>query len=194
MHRNADDLLAYVSADNRAALYRCRWSQPDAEDIVPALAQLLHASDRTIVVQALNALHCIGPAARASIPNAIPLLDHPDTVVREAAITTLAQVGLDTPAGVLPHLLAASARPEHLVTLLFAFINLATPSPEALPFVCQAFEHPKGHVRRLALRALAAINAPNSVLAPILQRATSDPNADVRSAAAKLSQRSPTAT
>ncbi|MCA8999668.1 MAG: armadillo/beta-catenin-like repeat-containing protein, partial [Planctomycetaceae bacterium] len=63
MTKDERELLNQFNAENRAILYRCRWSPADAEIVVPELIRLLGSDDPHVVDEALRALFCIGTPA-----------------------------------------------------------------------------------------------------------------------------------
>lgn len=160
-----------------------------ATEAVAALSVMLAGAERDVVLSALVALHGLGPAAQDSLPAVVGLFNHPDADVQRAAVTTAAQVGRQRACELVALLLSSRLTEQHPDVLLMALATLGPQGTEAISFAVQAFNDPRGRVRKLALRALAALQAPAGVLVPIMRRARTDRHAAVRAAARGLSAR-----
>ena len=148
MDEAAHELLERLSADNHALLYRCRWSQERADDVVPQLTRLLSHRNASIHQEALRALHRIGPAAVAAAPAIARLTQHADLLTRRCAVGALGSVALEDPSVAIQHLIAAIGDGQTVVDALHSIIPLGSGAAEALPAVIQAYGSPKARIRR----------------------------------------------
>jgi HEAT repeat protein len=178
-------LLTEVNANNREVLYRCRWSEETASDIVPKLVALLTHDTPTVVAESLRALHCIGPRAVTAAAPIERLLEHPDPNVSHLAVSTLGRVCLEDPGVATQPLIEAANRPALLEVVLLALIDFGPAGAMASPLFVRAFDSRSAKTRRLAVRALRASQASDPASIQVLERARVDSNAEVRKAATR---------
>jgi hypothetical protein len=178
-------LLTEVNANNREILYRCRWSEEAASDIVPKLVALLTHDKPTVVAESLRALHCIGPRAVRAAAAIARLLEYPDPIMVHLAVSTLGRVCLEDPGLAIQPLIEAGNRPTLLDVVLFALIDFGPAGAIASPLFVRAFDSRSAKTRRLAVRAIRASQATDPASIQVLERARVDSNAEVRKAAAR---------
>lgn len=178
-------LLKEVNANNREVLYRCRWSEETASEVVPKLVLLLTHDTPAVVSESLRALHCIGSSAIGAAAPVERLLEHSDPLVSHLAVSTLGRVALENPELAIAPLIEAANRPALLEPVLFALINFGTAAAIASPLFVRAFDSRSAKTRRLAVRALRASQATDPDSIQVLERARLDSNGEVRKAAAR---------
>ena len=183
--KTAAAFLKQVNANNREVLFRCRWSEEAASEVVPKLIALLAHRTPTVVSETLLALHCIGPHAVGAAATIERLIEHHDAIVSQLAVSTLGHVSLENPELAIAPLIEAATRPALVEPVLFALINFGPAAAIASPLFVRAFESRSAKTRRLAVRALRASQATDPVAKKVLERARVDSNAEVRKAAAR---------
>jgi HEAT repeat protein len=181
--------LDAVEADYRAILYKARWDEAAASDVVPQLMALLDSEDRDTLLRTLRAFVTIGPLALDAAPKITPLLRSPDPLVFQAAAIALAVVSLRKPDAAIKPLIEAADVAGQEKYVMLALIEFGKAAKSANPVFVRAFDHRSASIRRLALRGLAAIESDEKVLSKVLRRAAEDKSKEVREYAAKLLSR-----
>jgi hypothetical protein len=105
--------------------------------------------------------------------------------VSHLAVSTLGRLCLDRPDAAVPALLAAAEHPHLLDSVLAASINFGNGASCAAPLFARAYQSRKAKIRRLAVRAILSSRVSDPVSLGIVEQARSDPNGDVRKAAAR---------
>jgi len=181
--------LNSVEAENRAALYKSRWDEAAASQIVPKLVALLDSDDRDILSRALRAFVTIGPLACEGAPKLAQLLQSSENWVFEAAAVALACVSLREPRPAVHALVEAANTPGREKYAMLALIQLGEAAKPATPAFARCSEDRSAGIRRLALRGLLVIGADDDILSRILCQAASDKSKEVRECALQLSRR-----
>lgn len=178
-------ILNRVNADNRAELYRCRWSKPDVERLVPELGELLNSESPEIIREGLRALYCIGMPANSLATQVSALTQSSDPMTKRLAVLTLGAI-----AHKMPHICVepiASVLIDKMccrdALRILAFIGPA--AHESLDRIKPLFLDPDAKVRKAAVEAVSAINVSDPVVVHLLRRATMDRSKVVRDAANK---------
>lgn len=185
MTANEHPLLAHVQADNYAALYRCRWSAPDAEALVPQLAALLSNPNPVVVDEALRSLFRIGSPAASAAPEVAKLTRSSQPITRRLAVQTLGQIAHGDPercVAALTELLTDETCCRDVLRIL-AFIG--TPARQAYDAVTQLYAHRDARVRKAVVETAAAIADERSAVVEFLKAATRDGSKIVRDVAQK---------
>ena len=97
MSADEQAVLDRVNAENWAELYRCRWSTPDAQRVVPQMVQLLRSDDPEVVDEALRALFRIGTAAISAAEPVARLTQSDSPITKKLAVLTLGQIAHTVP-------------------------------------------------------------------------------------------------
>lgn len=185
----ADEFLDSLEADDRARLYRARWDEVAAGEVVPRLAGLLAGlvggRSRDVTARCLGALVVIGPAARGALDAALPHLASGDQELAGLAAHAVGRVALGDPAAAVGPL-ADAFRPGIEEPVMLALLGLGPAAQAAAPVFARAFGHGSARVRRLALRGLKEIEAPAPVVEAVLARARADRSGAIREYARKL--------
>ncbi|QDT57987.1 HEAT repeat protein [Stieleria bergensis] len=181
-------VLDEVNADKWAMLYRCRWSQPDADRVVPQLTELLDSTNPLITHESLRALFRIGtPAARAA-PRVAELTESDDSMTRRLAVLALGQIAHTIPDACVGPLASALSDAECCRDALRALAFIGSEAHNALDQVKPLFSNPDAKVRKAAVMAASAINAADTEIIELLHRAVADRSKIVREAASKCLQ------
>jgi hypothetical protein len=180
-----DETLDALEANHRARLYKARWNDAAAAEIVPQIVGLLGSPSRDIVLRALRALVTIGPAARGALEAVRPHLESTDPAVAETAVWAFGRVALWDPVAAVGPLVAAF-RPGLEKPVMHSLLGLGPAAGSAATVFAQAFEHKLAGVRRLALRGLKEIQASPQIVEAVLAQARADRSSAVREYARKL--------
>jgi len=168
-------------------------------EFVPALIEALHDPDEKVRQNAINALGAIGPAAEPAVPALIDVLRNsprtekgasgPSKLAgnsRSAAAAALGRIGPRAKGAV--QALAAALNDENLPVRRWSATSLGeigVDARSAVPALVRALGQSDVQVRRDAIASLGKIGVEPEVIAS-LQAAASDPDAEVRNAAAKI--------
>jgi HEAT repeat protein len=182
-------ILNRVNADNWAALYRCRWSQPDAQELVPQLRELLESEDPLTTDEALRALFRIGPQAVSAAPEVAILTRSENPITKQLAVLTLGQIAHNVPSLCVEPLALALADPLCCRDAMRSLAFIGSKAIGALDRVLQKFSDPDAKIRKAALVTATAIDTTNPAVAELIDNAFSDRSKNVRDAAAKLKQK-----
>ncbi len=181
-------ILDRVNADNWAVLYRCRWSKPDAEHVVPDLAQLLESESPQITQEALRALFRIGTPAVSAAPHVARLTRSLDHMTKHLAVLTLGQIAHTNPGLCVEPLASALNDPICCRDALRALAFIGLEANRALDRVKPLISDPDTKVRKAAVVTAAAINVSDPDVIKLLRRASADRSKVVREAAGKFLQ------
>lgn len=185
MSADEQDILDHLKADDREKLYRCRWSPPDAERVVPQLIQLLESHDVQIVDEALRSLFCIGaPAVAAAMPVA-RLTQSPLPITKHLAVLTLGQIADTAPELSVGPLTSVLNDPMCCRDAMRALAFMGPKAEASLEHIVPFFNDPIAKVRKSAIVAAALIHADHPEVVEGLRRATGDRSKIVREAAHK---------
>jgi hypothetical protein len=185
--KSASEILSGLAVDNRALLYRCRWSQDDADRIIPQLIHILYDHDDTIVHEALRSLFTIGaPAARASA-SVIPLTTSTNQMTRQLAVLTLGQIAHHEPDVCVSPIAKTLQDPEcrHDALRILAFIGGG--AREALSDVIACYESADAKTRKLALKGALSIDSDSTATHGLIEKAKRDRSKIVRDVISKMS-------
>jgi len=185
MVTNEQAILDRVNADNWAVLYRCRWSKPDAEQVVPELAKLLESEDRQVTNEALRALFRIGPPAASAAPEVAKLTQSQDPMTKRLAVLTLGQIAHEFPAICVEPLALALSDPTCSRDALRSLAFIGPEAIGALEYVKPLFLNADAEIRKAAVVAAAAIDGEQPEILEWIRKATADRSKIVREAASK---------
>ena len=178
-------ILDRVNADNWAELYRCRWSTPDAERVVPELVQLLRSDDPQIVDEALRALFRIGTAAILAAVPVGKLTQSQSPITKQLAVLTLGQIAHTVPALCVEPLASVLTDPLCCRDAMRVLAFIGHKAEAALNRVLPLFKDTDAKVRKAALVTAASIKADHPDVMEILRLASKDRSNIVREAAVK---------
>ena len=162
---------------------------PEAKAAVPELLEALANSDPEVQAEVLDALAHIGPAAKAAIPAAVKKLGSDDPMVRYTASHLLGQLGGDAKdaAPALEKLVDGQDEFGRAVAV-WALVKI-DPSEKnvsrAIPLMIKALGHERPSVRAEAAETLGQIGKGNAGVKSALQKAASDEDETVQTAARK---------
>jgi hypothetical protein len=186
MSTDEQDILDRVNADNWAGLYRCRWSVPDAERIVPQLAHLLESDDSQIIDEALRALFRIGTAAVSATVPVARLTQSQVPITKQLAVLTLGQIAHTVPALCVAPLASVLTDPMCCRDAMRVLAFIGPEAETALDRVLPLFKDTDAKIRKAAVVAAASINADHPDVIEILRLAANDRSKIVREAAGKF--------
>ena len=175
---NNDDDMTRVNA--AVAL----WKIDRHPQAVPALLQMLRRGNSSQAYAAAVALGQMENEAERIAPALIAALHAPAADVRRAAARSLGQLGK----AAFPALKKAMQDPDAEVRRM-VIEALSWMGPDAVPALIDALKDTSPAVRRAAARALGNLGAAAQRARSALETAASDPQEDVRAAAAKALQR-----
>lgn len=184
---SADDqaILDRVNAEHWAELYRCRWSTPDAERVVPQLMQLLGSDDSRIVDEALRALFRIGTAAISAAEPVARLVQSNSPITKRLAVLALGQIAHAAPALCVEPIASVLTDPLCCRDALRLLAFIGPKAGTALDRVLPLFKDKDAKVRKAAVVTAASINRDHPAVMELLQLASKDRSKIVREAAVK---------
>lgn len=179
-------ILDRINANNWAELYRCRWSAPDADRVVPQLIRMLEGDDIQFVDEALRALFRIGTAGVSAAGPVAKLTQSVFPITKELAVLTLGQIGQTVPALCIEPVASVLTDPKccHGALRILAFMGRK--ADVALDRVLPLFQHGDAKIRKAVVVAAASINASHPGTLRILRLASQDRSKIVREAARRL--------
>ena len=177
-----------MNADNWAMLYRCRWSNADAERVVPQLAELLNSDNIQIANEALRALFRIGTPAVSAAPEVVKLTQSRNPITKQLSVLTLGQIAHQVPSLCVGPLALALTDPICCRDALRALAFIGSEACEVLEHVKHLFNDPNAKIRKAALVTAAAIGGKDPEIVGFLRGATGDRSKIVREAASKCLQ------
>ena len=188
MSTDEQAILDEVNADNWAMLYRCRWSQPDADRLVPQLAKLLDSTAPQIRQESLRALFRIGTPAAPSARRVAELTRSKDSMTKRLAVLALGQIAHTIPKVCVDPLASTLSDPECCRDALRALAFIGSEAKTAISQIKPHFTNADAKVRKAAVMAAADIDATNPDIITLLEKATTDRSKIVREAANKRLQ------
>ena len=188
MSADEQAILDYVNADNWAVLYRCRWSTPDAERVVPQLAKLLESGNSQITQEALRALFRVGTPAALAAPYVAMLIRSHEPMTKHLAVLTLGQIAHQNPDLCVELLASTLNDPTCCRDALRALAFIGTQAIRALDRVKPLFSDSDAKLRKAAVETAAAINVTDPEIRELLRHASADRSKIVREAADKCLQ------
>ena len=152
---------------------------------VPWLRRLLRASDRAVVIAAVETLGRIGPPARDASPDLQQITASPDAKMRQACSSALVKI-TGNPAAGLPALLQDLRSPDpSLRKDSLAYIGkLQVLGESATPSILPGLTDSDPEVRAAAALTLAMVQADPAEIVPLLTNLLQDPGPNVRVSAA----------
>lgn len=183
--KSASEFLAEVMADNRAMLYRCRWSKLDALHVVPELIRILSDDNPVIVNEALRALFTIGTPAVAAASSVARLIGSENPITRQLATLALGQIAHKEPDLCVGSVTEALDHDEcrHDALRILKFLGHA--ARNSITKVASYYDSSHAKTRRLAALTAIAIDAESEVVQQIATKAASDRSKAVRTAVEK---------
>ncbi len=181
-------ILDRVNADNWAVLYRCRWSKPDAELVVPELTELLESETAEIKQEALRALFRIGAPAVSAAPQVAGLTQSPEPMTKHLAVLTLGQIAHTHPDLCVEPLASTLNDPICCRIALGTLAFIGSAANGALDRVKPLLSHSDAKVRKAAVVTAAAIHVSDPEIVELLRHASADRSKIVREAAGKCLQ------
>jgi HEAT repeat protein len=178
-------ILDRLNADNWAALYRCRWSRPDAEQVIPQLEELLKSQDPLIIDEALRGLFRIGTPAVAAASSVATLIDSPAPITRHMAVLTLGSIAHEVPELCVEPLASVLSDPLCCKDAMRTLAFIGRDALSAIERVHQRFCDPDAKIRKAVVLTAAAIGATHPGTIELLSRASTDRSKVVRDAAAR---------
>lgn len=178
--------LASCEANTREILYRARWDEATAEEVVPLLIEALYSDDLEIKRRALSAFVTICHNAQTAAPQIIPLLRSADSRIYETAAHALQRVSWKKTGPAIQPLIEMAAIPGREKFAMHALIGLGPGAKAALPVFIRAFDDSTVYMRRLALRGLKEIGAEGKAVDEVLDRASRDRSKEIREYAKKV--------
>jgi len=185
------DFIESVNGNKRSILYKCRWSNDDAQRIVPELIRILLEEDHLLVDESLRALFVIGPPAITAAPHVAPLISSTYPITRRLAVLTLGQISHQRPDICIQPITKALKHDECCRDALRILIFLGSKATSALPEIVKRYESKDAKIRNLAVRAVAAIDGSSEMAHQLLTKAKTDRSNLVRLAAYKALKRLP---
>jgi len=162
---------------------------PDHPETLNALLAALETEgDSDVHVVLAGALGALGPSAASAVPALVRLTRDDHEEVRSAAVALLPRIGIASPA-VLSGLQGALRDRSHDVRAAAAdAIGVAARSDSGaaramVSALTTAMNDPIGYVRWRAMRTLAVLPAPDSLVLPLFARGLTDDFSKVRTAA-----------
>lgn len=159
----------------------------DPNLVKAALAELTAAlkdpAPATIVAVA-DAIAQAGPDGRSAAAGLVPLLEHPDTTVRRAAVMALGRIspeGAAALAEVMAKMLTGETDPDLRAELLTSLGLLGERPAPVVAAVAVAATDPDDDLRRRAVRVLGSFGtAARTTADTLLKAAATDPHKDIR--------------
>ena len=165
----------------RRAAARTLGEQTDSDArVVAAVTKAVGDSDKAVRWLAIDDLAKIGPPAASSVPAVIKALDDADAAVRLRAALVIQKIDPKNPN--FPRVLIAEMRAGNGRVLLDVGA-MGKDAAWAVPTLIELLSHQSPKVRALAAQALGRIGPAGTDAKTALQRAASDPNPAVQSAA-----------
>lgn len=176
-------ILDGVNANHHAALYRCRWSAPDAQVVVPQLVSLLTSGSPEIVDDALRALFLIGTPAESAAPGVAALLGSSRPITKSMAVLALGQIAHRRPELCVGPLTATLTDESCCRNALRILAYIGAPAKCALEEVLRLYSKRDAKIRKAVVLTAVAIGAECGEVVVLLKTASSDRSKIVRDAA-----------
>ena len=179
-------ILDRVNAENCAELYRCRWSEPDAERVVPQLVPLLRSDDPQIIDETLRALFLIGTPAISAAEPVARLTESDSPITKQLAVLTLGQIAHTIPGLCVEPLASVLTDSLSCRNALRTLAFIGSKAETALDRVLPLFRDTDAKVRKAAVVTAASIKSDHPDVMEILHLASKDRSKIVREAAQKF--------
>jgi HEAT repeat protein len=182
-------ILDRLNADNWAVLYRCRWSKPEAEQVVPQLERLLDSEDRQITDEALRGLFRIGTPAVSAASRVASLIQSQEPITRQLAVLTLGQIAHKVPSLCVEPLASVLSDPLCCRDSMRSLAFIGRAALASIDRVQQRFNDRDAKIRKDALLTAAAIDSMHPGTIELIGKASKDRSKVVRDAATKCAQK-----
>lgn len=182
-------ILDRLNADNWAVLYRCRWSKPEAEQVVPQLEKLLDSEDCQIVDEALRGLFRIGTPAVSAASRVASLIQSQEPITRQLAVLTLGQIAHKVPGLCVEPLASVLSDPLCCRDAMRSLAFIGRNALAVIERVHQRFDDRDAKIRKAALVTATAIDCTHPGTINLIDKALKDPSKVVRDAANKCVQK-----
>lgn len=189
MSISEQEILDRFNADNWAVLYRCRWSKPEAAQVVPQLEKLLESEDRLIVDEALRGLFRIGTPAVSAAPRVALLIQAQEPITKHLAVLTLGQIAHKVPSLCVEALASVLSDPMCCRDAMRALAFMGRNALAAIERVQERFNDRDAKVRKAALVTATAIDSTHPRTIELIGKGLKDRSKVVREAANKFSQK-----
>jgi vesicle coat complex subunit len=186
--RSASDIIAEVTANNSAILYRCRWNRDEASRVIPELIQVLSDEDPAFADKALRALFTVGTAAVAAAPRVAQLIDNERPITRQLATLTIGQIAHESPCVCAGAVTLALRHKECRDAALRILKFLGSAAKSALPEVLPLCECSDAGTRKQAILAVISMDRQSPDAQRIIAKGRADPSKAVREAVEKAAQ------
>ena len=186
MSADEQAILDRVNAENWAELYRCRWSAPDAERIVPQLVPLLRSDDPLIIDETLRALFRIGTPAISAGESVARLTQSSSPITKQLAVLTLGQIAHPVPELCVEPLASVLTDPLCCRNALRVLAFVGSKAEAALDRVLLLFRDTNAKVRKAVVVTATSIKSDHPEVMEILHLASKDRSKIVREAAVKF--------
>jgi hypothetical protein len=182
-------ILDRLNADNWAVLYRCRWSKPESEQVVPQLEKLLDSEDRRIVDEALRGLFRIGTPAVSAAARVMSLIPSREPITRRLAVQTLGAIAHKVPDICVEPLASVLSDPLCCQDAMQSLAFIGRNALAAIERVHQCFDDKDAKIRKAVLLTATAIDSMHPGTIELIDKAATDRSKVVRDAAAKCAQK-----
>jgi HEAT repeat protein len=181
-------ILDRLNADNWAILYRCRWSMPEAEQVVPQLIELLGSEDHRIIDEALRGLFRIGTPAISAALRVTSLIRSERPITRQLAVMTLGHIAHTVPSLCVEPLASVLTDPLCCRDAMRSLAFIGRNAEAAIDRVQQRFSDRDAKIRKAALLTAVTIDSKYPGTIELVGKASLDRSKEVRDAAARCSQ------
>lgn len=184
-------ILRTMAADDWNALYRCRHDREHRESTLKSLMELIQNPKPAIHHDAMNAVGRIAGAfdvpnaLAACVPVVCEYVRSDNLLTRQIAVGVLNCIGKHDVNCSVAALVTATSEDDLLDDALLALVAVADSTPDVVRCFQGFLSHPKGKIRKIAIRGLGAIKADDSESVQLLRHALEDRSKVVREMAQK---------
>lgn len=178
-------ILKRFNAHDSEILYRCRWSQADADEVVPQLIDLLDSTDPLIQHEALRALFTIGTPGAPAADRVAELTRSADEMAKRLAVLALGQIAYTMPDVCVEPVAETLSDPACCRDALRILAYIGPAASGAIDRVKPLFSNADAKVRKDAVKAAANMSPTDPEVLNLLHQATNDRSKIVREAASK---------
>lgn len=172
--------LASVNDDNRALLYKCRWSKETAATIVPMLIELLAHEDHFVVEEALRSLFTIGTPAVSAADSVAELIKSARPTTRHLAVLALGNIAIELPKLCVQSMIKVIEDYDCQADALRVLEFHGNESRDALKDVVHCYKNNNAKIRQLVVRTASAIDPESEWTRDLLIAAKNDRSKLVR--------------
>lgn len=184
MPRNAHArFLDSLNRKDREQLYRCRWSEPDAERVVPKLIDVLACDDHLLVDEAMRALFLIGTPVAAAATHVIRHQKSEHVITRRLVIQALGNIAYHQPEVVLAPIIEALEDDNCREDAIRVLACMKRDARKAVPALADHIDDPQAQTRKAIVNAVASIDGRSRRAKNLFRKAASDRSQTVRRAA-----------